>query len=40
MNIYLYSINCSLKAVEYYILNNINKNINTTDIIQYIEKYL
>ena len=40
MNVYLYSINCSLNAVEYYILNNINKNINTTDIIQYIEKYL
>lgn len=40
INIYLHSINYSLKIVEYYILNNINKNINTIDIIQYIEKYL
>ena len=40
INIHLHSINSSLKEVECYILNNINKNINTTDIIQYIEKYL
>ena len=40
INIHLHSINSSLKEVECYILNNIKKNINKTDIIQYIEKYL